>query len=226
MRPLLLALVLVVFSAFSTMGAINIQVVASKTSLVPGETTTISIQMQCTSNKAVGALGGTITGASDGASSLGSLTANNDFAWTEQFTAAISPVPGTPGDNGGMAAFGSQQAIPNDSSLGRGTWATVATYSVVAGQTPGQVVLTLTPALVGGFGPAKSVFGGSFDTTIGTNTPVAITIMPVPAMQTLLAIVNAWGCTTDATDYDASADLNSDGWVDVIDLLILVSNWA
>lgn len=224
MRNLLMALVVPSLLVAPSLAVINVQMVADKTSLQNGQSATISIQMQCTSNKAVGALGGNIVASADGANPLGSLTTNNDFAWTSQFTAALNSAAGTPAANGGMSSFGSQQAIPNDTALGKGVWATVASYSVTAGATKGHIVLTLTPASVSGFGPAKSVFAGSFDSTLGTSTP--LTIRVVAGAAELLAMGNAWGKSVGSPGYDAASDLNGDGRVDAFDLLILAGNWG
>ena len=42
----------------------------------------------------------------------------------------------------------------------------------------------------------------------------------------LLNLARGWGRTSGDTGYDPACDFNSDGSVDVADLLITVGNWA
>ena len=189
MRNLLLSLVVVGLLAAPSMAVLNVKLIADKTTLNVGDTAVVSVQMNSSSaTKGIGQLGGNIT-----AAGLLALTTNNNWAWTPGFTASVSPVSGTAGVNGAMASFGSAQpASGTVNTLGTNSvWVTVATYSVtalpVASET--QVVLSLTPALVGGFGPIKSVFiPPSADSTLGVSTPLTLTVTPEPVTMALLAL--------------------------------------
>lgn len=178
MRTLLMALVVVVLATAPGTAAIDVRLVSSKTWMGIGETATISIQARCTSGRAVGQLAGDITYSGYSAFSAGS------FQWAPQFTAAIDPVTGSPGYGATWTGFGSQQALPNDPNFGNGVFVEVARYTVTC-VSCGYETLTFVPGKYGGFS-TKSVFNGSFDSTIGTITGVFITEVPEPATLALL----------------------------------------
>ena len=140
---------------------------------------------RCTSEKAVGQLAGDIT-----ASGYGGLISHS-FTWVPQFISPIAPCAGSPGPNGDWTGFGSAQALPNDHSLGNGTWATIASYQVTwTYPLYYNSTLTFVPKDYVGYS-TKSVFdphAGGFDSTIGTITPAVLWLVPEPATLALLTL--------------------------------------
>ena len=190
MRTLVTALVsgsvVVGLLAAPSMAVLNVKLIADKTTLNVGDTAVVSVQMNSSSaTKGIGQLGGSIV-----ASGASALITNNDWRWTPGFTASVSPVSGTPGANGAMSNFGSAQpASATVNTLGvNSVWVTVATYSVTGRPFTGTITLTYVPAVVGGFGPVKSVFiPPSADSTLGVSIPLTYWT-PEPATVSLLAL--------------------------------------
>lgn len=184
MRNLLMALVVVALVAAPAMASVSVRLVWDGGDIWIGQTATVSIQMQG-STKSPGQLGGDIHAFSVD----GGRVVSSNFAWVPQFTAPYSPLSGAALSDGGWGGFGSMQPIPNDRTVGLApNWWTVATFTVTGAQM-GYVTLAITPAYTGGFGPCKSIANPTIDSTIGTLTPVVISVgIPEPVSLVLLAV--------------------------------------
>ncbi len=180
----LAAVAVVALLAGSSPGLINVMLVADQTVLVPGQTTTIHIWAQGTA-AGLFSLGGSVVASG----TPGELAANPDsFAWVPEFLSPpqYPPAAGTPGANGGWSGFGSMQADyyhPN-ANYGKTDYVELASYTITAQLASGAATLGFSGGSVSGFKPAET----NKSVTLGTITPVTITIVPEPATMALLVL--------------------------------------
>ena len=245
MRTLVMAVVALGLLAAPSLGVLYIKVVADKTNLVPGESTTIRVLAQGTAY-GVFSLGGYIStiGTTDVlTTTAGSIVFSPLFSPTDM----LHPMASTPGANGtwggwgdyangsltsGIGSMQTDYHSPNV-TIGRSDYVEICHYTVVADAVlvADSVTLRFVAKNVYGYRPMEC----NKNDIVGGLADAVITVVPEPAtlpgdvdgdghvnVVDLLCLVDAFGSVLGDANYDARCDFNRDGDVDVVDLLILM----
>lgn len=186
MRNLFLALVVAGLLAAPSLGVINIKLTASKTTLDNSGTDSAVISLWAQGTVAgIFAAGGDIVAAGD--SVLNVPDTGMQWEWTFAPTFGLTAKPGTPGPNGTVINWGSEQTnyLSPEPWWGRTDYIRLGGYTVVAtGGAQGAVTLTVFPKTVSGYKFIET------DKTMvmGQNIPVTINVTPEPVTAALLAL--------------------------------------
>ncbi len=192
MRYLCMVVLLSGLLAATSWGEINVKVTADDSSLSSGQTTTIRVLAQG-SAAGIASLAGSI----NASGTAGLLNSNaGSLAWVPAFASDNSTPPNFPkqlgaaGPNGGWSAFGSMQTNYGtmDPTYGKIDFVEVAHYTVTAmakaTSDPESVSLQFSGSRIEGFKPVET----DLSTTMGSITPVTITVTPEPITLSLLAL--------------------------------------
>ncbi len=166
--------------AGTSLGVVNVRLVADDWHVWPGQETTIHIQVStCEPGLGVYSLAGDVI-----ASWPLLTTVRGSFAFAPEFAASVAfpRFYGEPGVGGGWAGFGScRTGVMTVDSYGE-DWVDFASYKVVC-TALGCTTLTFIPKEAGGWMPLDGDGGG-----IGWIVGVSLCVLPEPATAALLAL--------------------------------------